>query len=145
MLRWCIATTAGGRAIADSFKSHYSGKVSEVSLHPDKSTFADELAQISASGAPVLVLITFADMTDAVLDEVITHGHFDQVLLMNEHRSLALLAKYPEFLTVLGELPRMAGISRKLRVTGRLTTQRSTARCRMRHSCARHTMPRSRL
>ena len=87
-----------GRAIADSFKSHYSGRVSEVSLHPDKSTFADELTQISASGAPVLVLITFADMTDAVLDEVITHGHFDQVLLMNEHRSLALLAKYPEFL-----------------------------------------------
>ena len=87
-----------GRAIADSFKEHYSGRVSEVSLHPDQSTFADELAQISASGAPVLVLITFADMTDAVLDEVIAHGHFDQVLMMNEHRSLALLAKYPDFL-----------------------------------------------
>ena len=87
-----------GGAIADSFKEHYSGRVSEVSLHPDQSTFRDELAQVSASGAPVLVLITFADMTDTVLDEVIAHGHFDQVLLMNEHRSLALLAKYPDFL-----------------------------------------------
>ena len=87
-----------GRAIADSFKDHYDGRVSEVSLHPDKSTFPDELAQISESGAPALVLITFADMTDAVLDEVVAHGHFDHVLMMNEHRSLSLLAKYPDFL-----------------------------------------------
>ena len=87
-----------GRAIADSFKGHYTGRVSEVSLHPDSSDFHEELEQISDSGAPALVLITFADMTDAVLDEVVAHGHFDHVLMMNEHRSLALLAKYPDFL-----------------------------------------------
>ena len=90
--------TVWGRDLARVFKSHFDGRVSEVSLHPEADSFADELHELSASDAPVLVMIMLARWSHEVLDEVVAHGHFDHVLLIAEHRSLELLADYPEFL-----------------------------------------------
>ena len=90
--------TAWGRDLARVFKSHYNGRVSEVSLHPDDESFADELQELAASDAPVLVMAVLSNQTHQVLDVVKANDHFDHLLLIAEHRTLSLLADYPEFL-----------------------------------------------
>ena len=87
-----------GRDLARVFKSHYNGRVSEVALHPEDDSFADELHELATSGAPVLVMMVFASDAHPVIEEVKTHGHFDHLLLISENRSLDLLADFPEFL-----------------------------------------------
>ena len=90
--------TAWGRDLARVFKSHYNGRVSETSLHPDDDSFAEELQELATSSAEVLVLAVLSNWTHQVLDEVQSNDHFDHVLLIAEHRTLSLLADYPEFL-----------------------------------------------
>ena len=84
-----------GQALADVFKSHYEGEVTEVALHPGKESYEEELHQVSASDAPVLISLTFHDDMFAVMEEVAEHGHFENFLLNNFHRGLDLLEAFP--------------------------------------------------
>lgn len=90
--------TAWGRDLARVFKSHYNGRVSVVSLHPDDESFAEELQELATSSADVLVLAVLSNWTHQVLDEVQSNDHFDHLLLIAEHRTLSLLADYQDFL-----------------------------------------------
>ena len=84
-----------GRAFAEIFKSHYEGEITEVALHPGKESYEEELHQVSASDAPVLISLTFHDDMFAVMEEVAEHGHFENFLLNNFHRGLDLLEAFP--------------------------------------------------
>lgn len=84
-----------GQALAEVFKSHYRGEVTEIALHPGKESYEDELHEVSASNAPVLISLTFHDDMAAVMEEVAEHGHFENFLLNNFHRSLDLLEAFP--------------------------------------------------
>ena len=86
---------AWGRALAEVFKSHFEGKVTDIGIHPGAESYADELRHVADSGAPVLVSLTFHDDMFAVMDEVVAHGHFEAFLLNNFHRNLDLLEAYP--------------------------------------------------
>ena len=87
-----------GQDLAEVFKAHFAGEVTEVSLHPDKDSFAEELHQISASNAPALVMLTPQSQAGPVLAEVAEHGHFDEFLMIADLRSLPFLEQWPELL-----------------------------------------------
>ena len=90
--------TLWGQDLAAAFKAHFDGEVTEVALHPDQARFPLELHQISASNAPVLVLLTSHEQAVPVLAEVAEHGHFDEFLLTADLRLLPFLMQYPELL-----------------------------------------------
>ena len=90
--------TLWGRDLAEVFKTHFAGKVTEVSLHPEQDRFAAELHQISASNAPALVILTNHEQAVPVLAEVAEHGHFEEFLLTADLRSLPFLEQWPELL-----------------------------------------------
>lgn len=89
---------AWGRELTAAFIEHFDGRVDAIALHPQADTFADELHQVAADAAPALALFTFRDITHAVLDEVAKHNHFEEFLLFESLRSLALYQRYPELL-----------------------------------------------
>ena len=66
-----------------------------MALHPGKESYEEELHQVSASDAPVLISLTFHDDMFAVMEEVAEHGHFENFLLNNFHRGLDLLEAFP--------------------------------------------------
>lgn len=76
----------------------FDGETTSVALHPEKDSYNQELWEIAESDAPALVMLTFHEGTVAVLNEVKEHGHFDAFILHNDHRSLSLLAEFPELL-----------------------------------------------
>lgn len=89
---------AWGQELARVFTSQFDGETTSVALHPEKDSYNQELWEIAESDAPALVMLTFHEGTVAVLNEVKEHGHFDAFILHNDHRSLSLLAEFPELL-----------------------------------------------
>ena len=87
-----------GHDLAEVFKAHFDGEVTEIALHPDKESFAEELHQISASNAPALVMLTVESQATPVLEEVAEHGHFDEFLLIADLRHLPFLTQWSELL-----------------------------------------------
>ena len=87
-----------GHGLAETFKSHYNGIITDITTHPDDDSYADELHHIAASGADALVLLEGGHPSEEVLDEVRKHGHFEHILLLHLHRSTSLLDRYPELL-----------------------------------------------
>ena len=90
--------THWGIGLAETFKAHFDGEVTEVSLHPDQETFAEELHQVAVSDAPALVILTFHQQAVPVLEEVAKFGHFEEFLMPGDLRSLEFLAEFPELL-----------------------------------------------
>ena len=86
---------AWGNALAEVFKAHFEGRITNIGLHPGAESYADEIHHVADSNAPVLISLTFHDDMFAVLDEVVEHGHFEAFLLNNFHRNLDLLEAYP--------------------------------------------------
>ena len=89
---------AWGRELTEAFIEHFNGRVDAIALHPEGDSFEDELHQIAADAAPALVLFTFRDITNAVMDEVIKNNHFEEFLLFESLRTLKLYQDYPEAL-----------------------------------------------
>ena len=89
---------AWGQELARVFTSHFDGETTSVALHPEKDSYNQELWEIAESDAPALVMLTSHEGKVAVLNEVKEHGHFDAFILHNDHRSLSLLAEFPELL-----------------------------------------------
>lgn len=89
---------AWGRELAQAFIDHFNGQVDAIALHPEGDSFEDELHQVAADAAPALVLLTFRDITHAVMDEVIKNNHFEEFLLFESLRTLKLYQDYPEAL-----------------------------------------------
>ena len=89
---------AWGRELTEAFTEHFNGRVDAIALHPEGDSFEEELHQIAADAAPALVLFTFRDITNAVMDEVIKNNHFEEFLLVGFLRTLKLYQDYPEAL-----------------------------------------------
>lgn len=89
---------AWGREMTQAFIGHFDGRVDAIALHPQEESFEDELHQVAADAAPALVLLTFRDITHAVMDEVIKNNHFEEFLLFEALRTQALYQRYPEAL-----------------------------------------------
>ena len=89
---------AWGRELTEAFIDHFDGRVDAVALHPEATEFADEVRQVADDAAPALALFTFRDITNAVMDEVVKHNHFEEFLLFESLRTLALYEQYPEAL-----------------------------------------------
>ena len=89
---------AWGRELTEAFTEHFNGRVDAIALHPEGDSFEDELRQLANDAAPALVLLTFRDITNAVMDEVIKNNHFEEFLLVGFLRTLKLYQDYPEAL-----------------------------------------------
>ena len=89
---------AWGREMTQAFTGHFDGRVDAIALHPQEESFEDELHQVAADAAPALVLLTFRNITHAVMDEVIKNNHFEEFLLFEALRTQALYQRYPEAL-----------------------------------------------
>lgn len=87
-----------GIGLAETFKTHYEGRITDISIHPADDSYSDELHQIAATGADALVLIDGGLPADDVLSEVRDEGHFEHILLLHIHHSKALLDRFPVLL-----------------------------------------------
>ena len=87
-----------GRHLHAHFIAAYEGEATSAALAPDRESYADEVAEAAAGGAPVLVFITAPRDTIAVLRSAVPSGAFETYLFEHSNRRIDVYEAFPEAL-----------------------------------------------